>query len=66
MEATAVTQEEKDFIQFVVETIHAQNKGYSYLRVDKIQSAARDNQAIKKYLDGFGNMEACLKTAGCA
>ena len=61
MEGFPVTDEEKTFIQFVVETIHKENKGYSSLRVDKVQAEARKDEGIKKYLDKFGNMEACLK-----
>ena len=60
------TDDEKAFIQFVVETIHKENKGYSSLRVDKIDKAVREVDAMKKYRNKFGNMEGCLKSAATA
>ena len=66
MDATPVTDDEKNFIQFVVETIHKENKGYSLLRVDKVDKAARDVPKMKSYRNKFGNMEACLKATATA
>ena len=62
----ACADDEKAFIQFVVETIHKENKGYSSLRVDKVDKAARGVDAMKKYRNKFGNMEGCLKSPATA
>ena len=66
MDAAPVTEDEKAFIQFVVETIHKENKGYSSLRVDKVDKAVRDVDKMKKYRNKFGNMEGCLKSPATA
>ena len=66
MDATPVTNDEKAFIQFVVETIHKENKGYSHLRVDKVDKAVRNVEPMKKYRNKFGNMEGCLKATATA
>ena len=66
MDSTPVTNDEKAFIQFVVETIHKENKGYSTLRVDKVDKAVRAVDPMKKYRNKFGNMEGCLKSPATA
>ena len=66
MDAAPITDQEKAFIQFVVETIHKENKGYSFLRVDKVDKAVRDVPAMKTYRNKFGNMEGCLKSTATA
>ena len=69
MEGAQVTDDDKAFIEFVINYIVTSNAGYFTQTVAKIDKAVRELSATDKlnlYRKKFGNMEGCLKQPGTA